>query len=875
MLDSKKYAKALKVAKLSSDKILPMFNSSLNGLSLEQVEQNRKSFGTNNLVEDQNNDIFKSLKQAFVNPFSLILFVSIIIAIFTNVIFVSEFQRSYSIIVIMLITLVMSGLIRLYQEKKTHDIIKKLINDIENDNHVLRDGHELILKSNELVVGDIVKLKTNDIVGADLRIISSSECLVSESTLTGESDLVHKFSAVLENDPKNISGFNNILFAKTNIVSGECTAVVFAVGEDTLFGTIAPINKPNRNGFDSGSNSIVKVLIKFMLMIVPLVFVVSFITKGNLLTALMFSLSISIGLTPELLPIVFTACLVKGSRSMAKKKTIVKNINSMQMFGNIDVLCVDKTGTLTNDEIILEYYTDVLGNESNERLNYAQMSSYYATDKNNHIDKAILNSFTDVNVKDDISTNYHKINELPFDYKRKLSTILLGCNQKNLLIVKGNAEEVIKHCSYIKYKENILKIEKGQETSVHDVIDEILNQGMKVIAIAFKETNDNLIDENDLILLGYLVFFDAPKKSAKSAINKLNNLNINTKVLTGDVLTNALAVCKRIGINTERALTGKDLDLMSDDEALSYVENASLFAELNPQQKARIVSLLKINGHVVGYLGDGVNDLPAIYNANVAISVENASKMIKESSDVILFKKDLNVLEEGIIEGRKAFLNMTKYIKITASSNLGNILSMVIASALLPFFPMTSIQLLLLNLLYDALCLVLPWDNVDEVQIRHPLEWSGKNLSHFMCFFAPLSSVFDLITFACLIFFICPKILGFDSFNVELLNNQNFISIFQTAWFLESMWTQILILYSLRSKEISFKKSCPSIYMISTTLIGIIIISVLATSKFGTYFGLNSLPISYYLFLMLIVICYTSVINLAKLIYLKFYGELI
>ena len=314
---------------------------------------------------------------------------------------------------------------------------------------------------------------------------------------------------------------------------------------------------------------------------------------------------------------------------------------------------------------------------------------------------------------------------------------------------------------------------------------------------------------------------------------------------------------------------------MNDDQALSCVENTSLFAELNPQQKARIVNLLKLNGHIVGYLGDGVNDLPAIYNADVAISVENASKITKESSDVILFKKDLNVLEEGVIEGRKAFLNMTKYIKITASSNLGNILSIVIASVLLPFFPMTSIQLLLLNLLYDVLCLILPWDNVDESQIRNPLEWSGKNLSHFMCFFAPISSIFDLITFACLIYFICPHILGLSQFNSSMLSDPNFISLFQTGWFLESMWTQILILYSLRTKELSAKKSRPSLCMIITTLVGIIIFSILATSKFGTYFGLNSLPLGYYVFLLLIVICYTSVINLAKIVYFKRYGELI
>ena len=585
-----------------------------------------------------------------------------------------------------------------------------------------------------------------------------------------------------------------------------------------------------------------------------------------------------------MLPMVINACLAKGSSVMGKKDTIVKNINAMQGFGSMDVLCVDKTGTLTGDKIVLEYYIDILGNENKQVLEYAYLNSLYHTGVKNHLDDAICHVERMPNFNYlELLKKYKKLDELPFDYNRKYVSVLCennineksNLNNKNLLIVKGDIETVCKKCTYAEYRGEVYPMDIQ---SVHHIIDEMQEDGMKVIAVAYKNINKKYImtdDENDLILLGYLTFFDAPKKSAQEAIEQLKKLNVPNKVLTGDSERVAVSVCRRLNLDTDNVIVGEKLSELKGDELSILCEKTTIFAQLSPKQKAKIIKILQENGHTVGFLGDGMNDLHAILQSDVGISAEGATEALQEAADVILLKKDLNILEEGILEGRKVFVNMSKYIRITASSNFGNILAVVIASVLLPFFPMTSIQLLLLNLLYDVLCLILPWDTVDEELYCQPRDWSGKTLGRFMLFFGPISTIFDLTTFIFLFFWLCPTISGgtFASLNHE--SQQIFITLFQTGWFLESMWSQVLILYSLRSKKIPFIQSKPAKPVILVTIIGIILFTIMTIIPIGRFVGLTKMPLSYFAFLLLVVLIYISLVSIAKSWYVKKYKELI
>ena len=502
----------------------------------------------------------------------------------------------------------------------------------------------------------------------------------------------------------------------------------------------------------------------------------------------------------------------------------------------------------------------------------------------NHLDDAICHVERMPNFNYlELLKKYKKLDELPFDYNRKYVSVLCennineksNLNNKNLLIVKGDVETVCKKCTYAEYRGEVYPMDIQ---SVHHIIDEMQEDGMKVIAVAYKNINKKYImpdDENDLILLGYLTFFDAPKKSAQEAIEQLKKLNVPIKVLTGDSERVAVSVCRRLNLDTDNVIVGEKLSELKDDELSILCEKTTIFAQLSPKQKAKIIKILQENGHTVGFLGDGMNDLHAILQSDVGISAEGATEALQEAADVILLKKDLNILEEGILEGRKVFVNMSKYIRITASSNFGNILAVVIASVLLPFFPMTSIQLLLLNLLYDVLCLILPWDTVDEELYCQPRDWSGKTLGRFMLFFGPISTIFDLTTFIFLFFWLCPTISGgtFASLNHE--SQQIFITLFQTGWFLESMWSQVLILYSLRSKKIPFIQSKPAKPVILVTIIGIILFTIMTIIPVGHFVGLTKMPLSYFVFLLLVVLLYISLVTIAKSWYVKKYKELI
>lgn len=852
------------------------------GYTERQAEKSREKYGSNLISGRASDTIFYRLRRAFINPFTTVLLALAVVSFITDMLQVESFSRNVTASPIIFCMLVVSGMIRFIQEMKSKKVADHLVSLLHSTVTVLREGKWTELSSSELTVGDQVRIFAGDRIPADIRLTKTADLFLSQSVITGESAVLEKTSGKISiQDSCTYSDYKNIAWMGSAVMGGSGEGIVLAVGPDTVYGGFSGMISQRKNKFDQGAASIARVLLRFMGVLIPIVFVACGLTKGNWAAAFLFALSVAVGLTPEMLPMVINACLAKGSASMGKKQTVVKNINAMQGFGSMDVLCVDKTGTLTGDVILLEYYMDILGNESERVLELSYLNSLYHTGVRNHLDTAVLKYREMPGLGEQLgraAEQKAKLDEIPFDYERKIASILVGGEENNLLIVKGSIEEVCSRCRYVEYKGE--KREKKPENSsdVHAVVDEILEDGMKVLAVAYKPVKKNNLtkeDETNLILIGYLAFFDAPKKTAADAIGKLKALQVGIRVLTGDQKSVAASVCHRLGIDTSQILTGAELDAMSEEKQIMQIENTMVFAELSPKQKAEIVETLQANGHTVGYLGDGMNDLPAMVESDVGISVDTAAEAVKEGADVILLKKDLNVLEEGILEGRKAFSNMTKYIRITASSNFGNIFSIVIASVVLPFLPITSVQLLLLNLLYDTLCLVLPWDHVDQDACSRPLEWSGRTLGRFMKFFGPVSSFFDVITFLFLYFIFCPALCGGEFAQLtETAAQTQFIMLFQTGWFLESMWTQVLILHLLRTRRIPMLQSRPSGPVMFVTTVGILFFTVLTFTPLGKIIGMMAMPFSYFGFLVGVVILYLFVVTVAKGIYVRKYKEL-
>lgn len=860
------------------------FHISEDGYSREQIRESKEQYGENVVTERRADTIWYRLRRAFVNPFTLILFVLASISLLTDILLNPSYSRNITTVPVIVCMLLISGIVRFMQEMRSKRITDHLTELVNTVGVVRRDGEWTEVASDELAVGELVRLSAGDRVPADIRLTKALDMFVTQSAITGESALLEKTARVLSKTKRETcSEYGNIVFMGSSVIGGNGEGIILAVGRDTTYGEISGAEAGRKSGFEKGANSIAGVLMRFTAILVPVVFVACGLTKNDWVSSFLFALSVAVGLTPEMLPMVLNACLAKGSAAMEKKDTIVKDINAMQAFGSMDVLCVDKTGTLTGDEILLEYYMDIIGNEYGRVLDYAYLNSLYHTGVKNHLDQAILRYHGMPGKEtyfDALAQKHMKLDELPFDYERKLVSTLVKEDGGNLLLVKGDLEAVCRRCGYVEYQGRKIRMEADSEASVHAVVDEMTEDGMKVLAVAYKPMQGQTAympeDEQDLILLGYLAFFDAPKKSAASAIEKLKELHVDVKVLTGDQRGVAVSVLKRLGLKHRQVLTGAQLEALSEDEAAIRIEKTTIFAELSPRQKANIVNILQGNGHSVGFMGDGMNDLSAIVGADVGISVENAVEAVQDSAEVILLKKDLDVLEEGILEGRKAFANMSKYIRITSSSNYGNILSIVIASVFLPFLPMASVQLLLLNLLYDILCLVLPWDNVDEEIYSLPREWTGRTLGRFMKFFGPVSSIFDILTFAFLYFILCPAVCGgtFTTLTGAAAQAQ-FIAVFQTGWFLESMWTQVLILHLLRTKKLPLLQSRPSGSVLSITFLGIVFFTILTSTKLGALLGLTAMPPYYYGFLIVVVILYLLLVTFAKWYYVRRYHELI
>lgn len=866
--------------------IYQALETSPDGLSHEQVEEMRQKYGRNCLSGQKNDTVARRLWHAFVNPFHVILFVLGIISLMSDVFLGSGFSKNNTTALIIFSMIGMSGIIRSVQELRAKIAAQKLDLMVHEQITVKRQGECLQIPVEALVVGDIVCLSGGDRVPADIRLTAVTDLFVSQAAITGESAILEKnIEKHSYADQKTLTQMDNLVFMATTVISGKGEGIVLAVGEHTLYGSFGTLRANDNNSFQAGANAIAWVMLRFMAVLVPCVFVLLGMTGGRWLESFAFALSVAVGLMPEMLPMVVTACLAKGSLAMSRKQTIIKDINAMQGFGSMNVICMDKTGTLTNESILLEYYMDVLGNEDPNVLDLAFLNSAYHSGVRNPIDNAILACRTmperDHHYKD-LLEQYPKIDEIPFDYGRKFVSILVAEeNGQSQLIIKGDIYHVAARCSHVAYRGQVLPAAPDKMQSVATVVDEMLQDGMKVIAVAKKnisgKSHITAADETDMTLMGYLAFFDAPKKTAKASVQALERLKVTPKILTGDRADVAVSVCSRVGISAAQVVTGDQLDEMTDRQLCTVVEQTHVFAELTPAQKVRLVSALRQNGHTVGFLGDGINDIPALCEANVGISVDTAVDAAKEAADVVLLQKDLGVLEQGILEGRKTFINLLKYIKITASSNFGNIFSIVCASVFLPFLPMTSLQLLLLNLLYDTLCIVLPWDHVDEAETMHPREWSGKNLGRFMLSFGAISSLFDIITFLFLYHILCPMLCGGVSYphltSPDL--QMQYVAIFQTGWFLESMWTQVLILHFLRTRRLPFVQSRPSAPVICITLAGIITFTAITMTSGAQWFGLTKLPPEYFVFLLVVVLAYMMLTTVVKYLYQKKYQELI
>lgn len=880
---------------------LTHLHSRITGLTEEQVDEHRAQFGANRVTHEKAKPLGARIVEAFINPFTAILLCLALVSCATDI-FIPLWNHSPEevspvTVAIILTMVIISGTLRFVQESRSGHAAEKLLAMITTTCTVTRKpGGTQELALEELVVGDIIHLSAGDMVPADMRILEAKDLFISQSAMTGESDPVEKFAHSCEHTA-SVTDCSNLAFMGTNVISGAASAVVVAVGDDTLFGAIASsaASEPAETNFTKGVNAVSWVLIRFMLVMIPIVFFVNGFTKHDWAGAFLFAISVAVGLTPEMLPMIVTTCLAKGAVSMSRKKTIVKNLNSIQDFGAMDILCTDKTGTLTQDKVVLEYHMNVNGEDDLRVLRHAYLNSYFQTGYKNLMDVAIIERTEeqeDANPRlADLSQTYHKVDEIPFDFtRRRLSTVVEDRAGKRQMITKGAVEEMLGVCSFAEDDGTVQPLTDDVRAKILETVGRLNENGMRVIAIAQKSVDESrtaysVQDESGMVLMGYLAFLDPPKESAAAAIRTLKAHGVTTKILTGDNDRVTRCICKQVGLPVHRLLLGEAIEAMSESELERAAPETDVFAKLSPAQKARVVTALRNAGHTVGFMGDGINDAPAMKAADIGISVDTAVDVAKESADIILLEKNLMVLEQGIMEGRKTYANMIKYIKMTASSNFGNMFSVLAASALLPFLPMESVHLILLNLIYDLSCTAIPWDNVDEEFLAVPRKWDASGIGSFMLWIGPTSSVFDWLTYAFLYFVLCPMFVsGGVLFNdlaahysgAELLQMQaSYIALFHAGWFVESMWSQTLVIHMIRTPKLPFLQSRASAGVTLLTGAGIALLTAIPFTPLGAALGLAPLPAAYFAYLIPCIILYMMLATSLKKAYVRHFGELL
>ena len=848
------------IAKISDAELFERLGTDPEGLNQVEAGDRLEEYGRNIIDTGNANSLFKRVREAIINPFNIVLLIVAGVTLVTDVIIADK--PSWATFLMLIFVVAVSGIISFVQEEKSNSAAQKLQNMITNRIDVIRNGSVMEISIEEVVPGDVVKLASGDMLPGDVRFIETKDLFTDMSQLTGESQPVEKFAGP---DPEGteITELDNIGFMGSNIVSGSAKAVILTTGNRTYLGSMAKsLNTyQDKSSFERNINSISSLLIKFMVIMVPVIFIANFITKGSWLDSLMFGITIAVGLMPEMLPVIMTSSLAKGAVNMSRKQTIVKRLGAIQTFGEMDILCTDKTGTLTQDEIVLEKYMDVLGREDKRILRHAFLNSYFQTGLKNLMDVAIINRAE----REDLSylkETYVREDEIPFDFsRRRMSVVLRDKSGKRQLVTKGAVEEILSICSFIEIDGEVKPISPELVEGAQKLATENNLEGIRVIAVAQKnELHDagdfGVEDESAMVLIGFVGFLDPPKPSAETAIKALQKNGVRTVVLTGDTEGVAINICGRLGIPTEYTLTGAQVEAMSDEELLASCEKCHIYSKLSPYQKQRVVKAFQTNGHTVGYMGDGINDSLPLKQADVGISVDTAVDIAKEVADIILLEKDLNVLDEGVIEGRRTFANMSKYLKMSVSGNFGNMFSVLIASIFLPFLPLLPIHILVQNILNDFAQLGMPFDHVEDESIQKPKKWNIPGIKKFMVIFGLLSTVLDVLCFLVLWY-------------IFKFNDVSQAGFFQNGWFMFGVISQTFVIHTIRTPKVPFLQDRASKQLTISTLAVVLVTLLIGFTAIANLFDLPVMVASFGLWLAGLMVVYTILAQVLKGIYMK------
>ena len=851
-----------KDSKMSKDEFLAEYKVTESGLSTKKAEESIHNLGPNEIKQAKPKKWYHYLFESLLTPFNCILIGISIILVYTDI-YLAE-TPSYANIIVIAILVVASTLLDFFESYRSNKAAEKLKEMVATTASVIRDGKKIEIPVKNITLGDIVLLSAGSMIPADLRIIEAKDLYVGQSSLTGESDSVKKTIELENTDEEvdSIAELNNICFMGTNVISGSAKGVVIKTGDSTYFGKIAYTvsSGKEKTAFQKGIENISKLLIRFMLIMIPLVFIIN-VEKHDIVLAFTFSVAIAICITPLLLPVILSSSLSKGAVRMSKKKTIVKKLDSIQNFGAMNILCTDKTGTLTEDRIVLEKYLNIKGEEDTGVLKYAFLNSYFQTGLEGSIDEAVIKRALENNLEY-ITEKYKKIDEIPFDFSRRRLSVIVSDGTKKQLITKGAVEEILSICTMFSYKGETTQITKEIKSNIQKISKKLNEEGLRVVAVCQKSDIENIekfdiSDEKNMVLMGFIGFLDPPKESAKESIEKLNTAGIRVIVLTGDNAEVTRCVCNKVGINSKNIILGNKIDKLSDIALSRLLKKTNIFAKLSPIQKARIVRVLKHSGNIVGYMGDGINDSPSLTNSDVGVSVDTAVDIAKESADIILLEKDLNVLLDGVTEGRRTFVNLMKYIKMATSFNFGEVVSVIIASAFLPFLPETPIQLLVEGLIYDFGQMTIPFDNVDKESLKKPKKLDIKSLKRFMLFMGPVSSAFDLIVFLLLWF----------AFMVRD------VAHFQTIWFTYSIVSNLIGLHIIRTAKLPFVQSNAHKAVYISSFLLIIVGILVPFTPLGNAIGLVPIAAKYIGLIFGVTFLYCIIASIAKKIYIKKYKE--
>ena len=840
------------LSEISKEDLLSKLKTNINGLTDNDATNKLNEYGHNIIKEEKVKKWYHFLLESYKDPFIYILAILAIINLILGDVLGA---------LIIAILAFISTTIRLIQDYSAYKFDQKLKGQIYTVANVLRNNQTKEIKTKNIVIGDIVELNAGAMIPADILLLETNDLFVNQSVFTGESVPVEKKSEYVSAD--SVLNMQNICLMNSTVVSGSAKAVVIQTGKNTYIGQMSQNmdEKPPLSNFQIGMQSVSKTLITYMIIITIAVFILNSLLHHNFMDALFFAISVAVGITPGMLPMIVNVNLSKGSKSLAKKRTLVKHMEAIENLGAIDILCTDKTGTLTQNQITLQYYRNITGNEDETILKYAYLNSYYSTGIKNIIDRAILSYAIKHDIPNKVK-NYKKIDEIPFDYQRRMASVVVKNSENIRILTKGAVTEILNKCTQVKYQNKISELTEEIKGKVKNDVEKLINKGMQVIALAEKKeyTGQNTFnpqDEQDLVLLGYIAFLDPPKKEVKTILKKLKEVGVTTKILTGDNPAATKTICLEGGIKTDEILVGEDIERLNDEELSKKVEEVDVFARLTPIQKERIVLTLKENGHVVGYMGDGVNDAPSLSDADVGISVNSATDIAKEASDILLLEKSLNVVYDGVIEGRKVYGNIMKYMKMALSASFGDVFSVFLASICLPFLPMVPIQFLLQDLLYDLSQIAIPFDDVDQEFLSIPHKWDTGDLRTFMNTMGITASVIDLIAF--IIFWFA---LGFNSVENQIL--------FQTAWFIEGVISQTIIVHFIRTEKTPFIESTANKWLILSTSLCIITSMILPLIlKNIADFHFTTLPFIFYIYVIVLMIVYAVLTELVKHFYIK------